>query len=187
MGGSAGVGACSSPRPSSRTYHIIQYIYILYTDFLGFIWFVCGVFMGFFLLITSIAGAWSWRPLHVFISILYPLTLLQHVPCYIHGWGWWYDGWNNEWFRLFWNKLAPINTWVFCWKINRWFLWSVMILGRFDCSVLNSALSSGSGVGSHLDIKRFSWSLNVCMQFHVYRLNSTSRGTKGIASLRPGP
>ena len=49
MGGSAGVGAYSSPHAPSRSYHILQYIYILYTDFfLGFFDFFVRFFMGFF-------------------------------------------------------------------------------------------------------------------------------------------
>ena len=39
MGRSAGVSAYSDPHASFCPYHILQYIYILYTDFMGFICF----------------------------------------------------------------------------------------------------------------------------------------------------
>ena len=60
MGGSAGVGAYSSPHAPSRSYHILQYINILYTDFFGgFFDFFVRFFMGFFylsLVCRSVAG-----------------------------------------------------------------------------------------------------------------------------------
>ena len=57
MGGSAGVGAYSSPHAPSRTYHILQYIYILYTDFFGFVWFFLWDFLWDFLLIINMYSA----------------------------------------------------------------------------------------------------------------------------------
>ena len=74
MGGSAGVGAYSSPHAPSHTYHILQYIYILYTDFFGFIWFFCEIFYGIFylsLVCRSVVGKapTRWRYCNMYSAI----------------------------------------------------------------------------------------------------------------------
>ena len=76
MDGSAGVGAYRRPHAPSRSYHILQYIYILYTDFFEFICFFVR-FLWDFILITSLQERGRAAP--------YPMTLLQYVQCYIHG------------------------------------------------------------------------------------------------------
>ena len=74
MGGSAGVGAYGSPHAPSRTYHILQYIYILYTDFFGFIWFFLWDFYGIFylsLVCRSVVGRHPtrWRYCNMYSAI----------------------------------------------------------------------------------------------------------------------
>ena len=73
MNGSAGVGASRRSHAPFRTYHILQYIHILYTDFFGFICFFCEVFIDFYL-ITSLqergrAAPTRWRYCNLYSAI----------------------------------------------------------------------------------------------------------------------
>ena len=81
----------------------IQIFFSLFAFFVRFLWD--------FILITSLQERGRAAP--------YPMTLLQYVQCYIHGWRW-YDGWVMSGFGFSEIKLSPINTRIFFWKINHW-------------------------------------------------------------------
>ena len=88
--------------------------YNIYTFYIQFFWvyLLFLIFLWDFILITSLQERGRAAP--------YPMTLLQYVQCYIHGWRWWYDGWVMSGFGFSEIKLSPINTRIFCWKINYW-------------------------------------------------------------------
>ena len=120
VGWSAFVGAYYSPHAASDPYHILQFIYILYTDFFGFMCFFCEILrVLFLLLVCRNVVRWPLTGYHAtaIYTVLYTWVMMMIIMD---------DGWL---IALFWKTISSIIRQV-CWKIKSWNLIS-LISGTF--------------------------------------------------------
>ena len=114
VGWSAFVGAYYSPHAASDPYHILQFIYILYTDFFGFMCFFCEILrVLFLLLVCRNVVRWPLTGYHAtaIYTVLYTWVMMMIIMD---------DGWL---IALFWKTISSIIGQV-CWKIKKWNLFS---------------------------------------------------------------
>ena len=99
MGWSAFVGAYYSPHAASDPYHKLQFIYILYTDFFGFMCFFCEILrVLFLLLVCRNVVRWPLTGYHAtaIYTVLYTWVMMMIIMD---------DGWL---IALFWKTISSI-------------------------------------------------------------------------------
>ena len=114
VGWSAFVGAYYSPHAASDPYHILQFIYILYTDFFWVNVLFCEILrVLFLLLVCRNVVRWPLTGYHAtaIYTVLYTWVMMMIIMD---------DGWL---IALFWKTISSIIGQV-CWKIKKWNLFS---------------------------------------------------------------